>query len=290
MILIADSGSTKTTWTLLENRRIVTSIQTAGMNPYFISSELVEAILKADLIPNVPAGFVKEIYFYGAGCSTENNNNMLRDAIKLFFRQALVSVYHDILGAARSLLGKEKGIACILGTGSNACYYDGEKVFSKVPSLGYLFGDEGAGSNLGKIFMEKYLKNKLPEEIRNEFERHYKLSLEDILNSLYNRPFPNRFLASFSEFIAPRQKHPFFHDLVKNSFQSFIDEQVKKYAGYENLTISFVGSIAWYYKDILIETAEENNLHVGTILKSPMEGLVKFHLNEKLRMKNGFLK
>ena len=279
MILIADSGSTKTTWTLLEDQRIVISVQTAGMNPYFITTEAVKTILKADLVPNVPADSVKEIHFYGAGCSTESNNNMLRDAMKLFFRKASVSVYHDILGAARSLLGKEKGIACILGTGCNACYYDGEEVFSKVPSLGYLFGDEGAGSNLGKTFMENYLKNKLPEEIKIEFEQQYKLSLEDILNALYNRPFPNRFLASFSEFIALRQHHPFFHDLVKKSFQAFIDEQVKKYPYYEHLTISFVGSIAWHYKDILLETAAENKLHVGTILKSPMEGLIRFHLN-----------
>jgi N-acetylglucosamine kinase-like BadF-type ATPase len=281
MLLIADSGSTKTTWTLMENRRMVSSIQTAGMNPYFIASETVEAILKADLVPHVPADFVKEIHFYGAGCSTENNNNMLRDAMKLFFRKASVSVYHDILGAARSLLGKQKGIACILGTGCNACYYDGEEVLSLVPSLGYLFGDEGAGSNLGKTLMENYLKNKLPAEIKAEFEQLYNLSLEDILNALYNRPFPNRFLASFSEFIAPRQNHPFFHNLVKRSFQSFIDEQIRKYPDHENLTVSFVGSIAWHYRDILLETAEENKLHVGTLLKSPMEGLIRFHRNEE---------
>ncbi|MGA2823220.1 MAG: ATPase [Bacteroidales bacterium] len=278
MLLLADSGSTKTTWTLMEGSRIVTSVQTAGMNPYFITSETVEAILKDDLVPNVPADFVKEIHFYGSGCSTENNNTMLQDAMKVFFRKASIAVYHDILGAARSLLGKEKGIACILGTGCNACYYDGEEVFSKVPSLGYLFGDEGAGSNLGKTFMEKYLKNKLPEEIRIEFEQQYKLSLEDILNALYNRPFPNRFLASFSEFIGPRKNHPFFHSLVKTSFQSFIDEQIRKYPDNENLTISFVGSVAWYYRDILLETAIENNLHVGTILKSPMEGLIRYHI------------
>lgn len=279
MKLIADSGSTKTTWTLMEDQRIITSVQTAGMNPYFITSETVEAILKADLVPNIPADFVKKIFFYGSGCSTENNNNMLRDAMMLFFRKASVDVYHDILGAARALLGKEKGIACILGTGCNACYYDGKEVISKVPSLGYLFGDEGAGSNLGKVFMEKYLKNNLPIEIKTEFEEQYKLSLEDILNALYNRPFPNRFLASFSEFIGPRKDHPFFHDLVKRSFQSFVNEQIRKYPGHEHLNISFVGSIAWHYRDILLETVVENNLNVGTILKSPMEGLITYHNN-----------
>jgi glucosamine kinase len=280
MILIADSGSTKTTWTLIEDQRIVVSVLTAGMNPYFISSETVEAILKADLVPNLPADFVKEIYFYGSGCSTENNNNMLKDAMQLYFRKAAIFIYHDILGAARALLGKEKGIACILGTGCNACYYDGEAVFSKVPSLGYLFGDEGAGSYLGKIFMEKYLKDKLPQEIKTEFEAQYGLSLEDILNALYNRPFPNRFLASFSEFIAPRKDMTFFHDLVKSSFSAFIDEQIRKYPDHESLTISFVGSIAWHYRDILMETANENHLHTGIILKSPMEGLIRFHLKQ----------
>lgn len=279
MIIIADSGSTKTTWTFLEDLRIIGSVETAGLNPYFLTSGTVEAIIKADLVPNIPAGLVKEIHFYGAGCSTEKNNNMLRDAMKLFFREASISVYHDILGAARSLFGKEKGIACILGTGCNACYYDGQEVTSIVPSLGYLFGDEGAGSNLGKIFMEKYLKNKLPEEIKTEFDLQYNLSLEDILNALYNKPFPNRFLATFSEFISPRQDHPFFHDLVKKSFQSFIDEQIRKYNDYENLTISFVGSIAWHYKEILLETTAESKLHVGTILKSPMEGLIRYHVS-----------
>jgi glucosamine kinase len=280
MLLIADSGSTKTTWTLLENQLEKATVQTLGLNPYFTSSESVEAILLADLVPILPVDFIREIHFYGAGCSTENNNSMLRDAMRLFFRKAAISVYHDILGAARALLGREEGIACILGTGCNACYYDGQDVYSRVPSLGYLFGDEGAGSNLGKTLMEKYLKDKLPAEIRREFDDEYRLTLEDILNALYNRPFPNRFLASFSEFIAPRQSHPFFYDMVKRSFQAFFDEQVGKYPGHEKLPVGFVGSIAWHYRDILLETAAENNLNVGIILKSPMDGLVRFHLNE----------
>ncbi|MCX6243266.1 MAG: N-acetylglucosamine kinase [Bacteroidetes bacterium] len=281
MLLIADSGSTKTTWTLLEDQVEKTTVQTPGLNPYFTSSETVEAILLADLVPNIPVDFVREIHFYGAGCSTENNNSMLREAMQLYFRKAVVSVYHDILGAARALLGSEEGIACILGTGCNACYYDGEEVYSRVPSLGYLFGDEGAGSNLGKTLMEKYLKNRLPSDIRKEFDEEYNFSLEDILNALYNRPFPNRFLASFSEFIAPRQSHPFFHEMVKNSFSAFFEEQVSKYPGHEKLPIGFVGSIAWHYREILLETAAEYKLNVATILKSPMEGLIRFHLNEE---------
>ena len=146
------------------------------------------------------ASFVKVIHFYGAGCSTENNNKMIRESLSQFFHHAEIHVHHDILGAARALHGEREGIACILGTGCNACYYDGKQIFTMVPSLGYLYGDEGAGSNIGKIFIEKYLKDKIPQDIRHEFDDAYHFSLEEILNSLYNRPSPNRFLASFSQF------------------------------------------------------------------------------------------
>jgi len=280
MILIADSGSTKTHWSLVEYRTVKKSIETSGLNPYFLNAEAVKYILQTDLVPNMVARFVKMIHFYGAGCSTENNNSMIRDSLKEYFHHADIFVYHDILGAARALHGDKEGIACILGTGCNACYYDGKQIFSLVPSLGYLFGDEGAGSNIGKIFMEKYLKDKLPPEIRNEFDNTYHLTLENILNSLYNRPSPNRFLASFSEFIAPRQSHPFLHDLVKSSLQSFVEEQIMKYNNFNKLNIGFVGSIAWFYKDILLEVMNENKLHAGVILQSPMEGLVKYHGSE----------
>jgi glucosamine kinase len=281
MILVADSGSTKTQWSLVEYKTVKKTIETPGLNPYFLTQEAVKSILQDELVPHMIARFVKVIHFYGAGCSTENNNNMLREAMKLFFPEAKIHVYHDILGAARALLGNSEGIACILGTGCNACYYDGKQIFSLVPSLGYLYGDEGAGSNLGKTFMEKYLKNKLPKELHDEFDQTYHLTLESILNALYKLPSPNRFLASFSEFIAPRQKHPFLADIVQSSFQSFIEEQVKKYKNFDKLTISFVGSIAWFYKDILLQVMAENNLRTGIILRSPMEGLVKYHEGEE---------
>ena len=281
MILIADSGSTKTHWSLVEYRMVKKTIETPGLNPYFVTAEIVKSILQTDLMPNMVARFIKVVHFYGAGCSTENNNNMLREAMKQFFHEAEIHVYHDILGAARALHGNKEGIACILGTGCNACFYDGKQIFSIVPSLGYLYGDEGAGSNLGKIFIEKYLKNKLPKDIHEEFDQKYHMTLENILNALYNRPSPNRFLASFSEFIAPRQKHPFLHDLVKSSFQSFVEEQVMKYKDFDKFTVGFVGSIAWFYKDILLEVATGNNLKVGIIMRSPMEGLVKYHGSEE---------
>jgi glucosamine kinase len=277
MYLIADSGSTKTTWALIENGTLKKTITTPGLNPYFHTSESVEAILLADLVPEVVPDDIREIHFYGAGCSTENKNKILRDALAIWFRKSRIFIYHDILGAARALFGRERGIACILGTGCNSCYFDGTEIHSKVPSLGYIFGDEGAGSNIGKGLMEAYLKNRLPADLKEEFNKEYRLSLEDILNALYNQPFPNRFLASFSEFISPRQQHPFLRVLVKNSFQAFFDEQVSQYEDHTCATVSFIGSIAYHFRDILMETAFENGIKVGVILKSPLEGLISYH-------------
>jgi len=277
MKLIADSGSTKTTWALLEKGELNSTINTPGLNPYFLTSEMIEATLRADLAPNLPCDFIREIHFYGAGCSTENNNNLLKEAMKIFFRKADIFIYHDIFGAARALFDSGPGIACILGTGCNSCYFDGNEVKSGVPSLGYLFGDEGAGSYIGKIFMEKYLKNRIPGDLREEFNSIYNFKLEDILNAIYNRPFPNRWLASFSEFLAPRQNHPFVNELVGSSFNAFFREQLFKYENYKNTPVGFVGSIAFFYKNILLETAKEAGIRVETILRSPLEGLITYH-------------
>jgi len=277
MQLIADSGSTKTAWALIERGIVKTRVNTTGLNPYFHTSESVEATLIAELVPYIVPDHVREIHFYGSGCSTENNNAMIADALRTFFRKADPRIHHDILGAGRALFGKKEGIAGILGTGSNSCYYDGENCFSKVDSLGYLFGDEGAGSYLGKKLIGKYLTKQLPEDVRDAFDKKYKFTLEDILNSLYNRPYPNRFLASFSEFLAPNQHHPFIHQLVKESFLAFFNAQIKQYKHYKTLTVGFVGSIAYNYREILLETAQEERIRVGTILSAPIEGLIRFH-------------
>lgn len=277
MILIADSGSTKTTWVLTEDGVVKNRIETAGLNPYFHTSESVEAVLMADVEPYITGDHVREVHFYGAGCSTENNDRMIREALALIFRKAEIGIWHDILGAARALFGHSRGIAGILGTGCNSCYYDGQSVHMGVDSLGYLFGDEGAGSYLGKQLLGRYLKKQLPEDLKTAFDNHYGLTLEDILNALYNRPFPNRFLASFSHFLAPRQEHPVIRKMIKDSFLAFFEAQIHHYPDYQTLQVSFTGSIAWYYRLLLTETAEEKGVTIGTIMKDPMEGLLRFH-------------
>jgi N-acetylglucosamine kinase-like BadF-type ATPase len=277
MKLIADSGSTKTTWTLLEGSTIKSTINTCGLNPYFHNSESVEAVIMADLAPYLVAFQVKEVHFYGAGCSTTYNNNMISDAIRVFFRDSQVFVYHDILGAARALFGNGQGIACILGTGCNSCYFDGINTHSKIDSLGYLFGDEGAGSYLGKQFLGAYLKKELPADLRESFDNHYGYTLEDILNSLYNKPSPNRFLASLSLFIGPNRDHPFIREMLLRSFRDFFDAHIRKYEHYQATPVGFIGSIAFTYREFLEEVALENGFTIAKILASPMEGLIDYH-------------
>ncbi len=277
MKLIADSGSTKTTWVLLDGARVKKTINTGGLNPYFHNSESVEAVIRADLAPFLVEDQVHEVHFYGAGCSTDYNNSMIRDAIRIFFRKSEISVYHDILGAARALFGNGSGIACILGTGCNSCYYDGTTTRSMVDSLGYLFGDEGAGSYLGKLFLRAYLRKELPAELREAFDKQYGFTLEDILNSLYNRPSPNRFLASFSLFLSPNREHPFIQELLERSFRDFFEAHIQRYENYRQTPIGFIGSIAHIYRDVLERVAEQEGVVIARILSSPAEGLIEYH-------------
>ena len=280
MKLIADSGSTKTTWVVLDGLRVKQTIATIGLNPYFHNSESVESVIRADLSPFLVEDHIREVHFYGAGCSTDFNNQMISDAIHLFFRKAKVFVYHDILGAARALFGDGSGIACILGTGCNSCYFNGSTTVSKVDSLGYLFGDEGAGSYLGKLFMGAYLKKELPDDLREAFEKQYGLTLEDILNSLYNRPSPNRFLASFSIFLSPNRDHPFVRELLNRSFRDFFTAHIRKYEQYQSQPVGFIGSIASSYREVLGEVAAGEGVRITRVLSSPVEGLIEYHLQQ----------
>lgn len=277
MVLIADSGSTKTHWALVRERAPVKILQTQGMNPYFTSSDLMRTILQEELILHLTGDDVSHIHFYGAGCSTENKNNLVKAELQRFFQHASIEIHHDILGAARALFGQGKGIASILGTGSNSCFYDGEEVFAGVPSLGYLFGDEGAGSNLGKKLMMSYFNGTLPPDLRTAFDKRYHFALEDILNSLYNKPFPNRFLAAFSLFLNDHKQNPFIRELIYSSFIEFIETHIEKYNDYRSYPVGFIGSIASTYQPILLEATASKGLTVAKILQTPVEGLVEYH-------------
>lgn len=277
MIAIADSGATKTDWVFIGRNGEISQAQTIGFNPYFIKTDGIKEELDKNLFPCVNNQLVKEVFFYGAGCSTPTNCDIVENALEDFFFNADINIDHDLLGAARALLGKEKGIACILGTGSNSCSYNGIFITENVNSLGYVLADEGSGAYLGKQLIRDFYLNELPADLKEAFDKKYNYSLENILNAIYNRPNPNRFLASFSYFLSANIQHPHIQELIRNAFRAFFIHQVTKYKGYKDLPVRALGSVAWYYRDILFETSKEFGITMDKILQNPIDGLIDYH-------------
>lgn len=277
MILIADSGSTKTDWTAVEHGEVVCRTQTKGMNPFFQTEEEMTQELQQVLQPQLPKGTVENVYFYGAGCTPEKCPIVAETLRKALNVTGNAEVYSDMLGAARGLCGHEYGIVCIMGTGSNSCLYNGEKFIANVSPLGFILGDEGSGAVLGKLLVGDLLKNQLGEELKEKFLKKFELTPADIIDRVYRKPFPNRFLASLSPFIAENIQNPGIRSLVKGSFLAFLRRNVMQYENYQMQKVNFIGSIAYYYKDILTEAVQECGLHMGKIMKAPMEGLIEYH-------------
>lgn len=277
MILIADSGATKAQWAVIEDEKPLHVYETPGFNPYFADAEFIENVVEKDLVPFVFKDNITEIFLYGAGCSTVAKCSVVEEALKKVFPGAHVEVSHDLLGAARSLFGREEGIVAILGTGSNSCLYDGREIIENVPSLGYLFGDEGSGAHMGKQFLNDYLRGHLPEELKKKFEGTFTFDLESILDSVYNRPRPNRFLAAFAGFLGDNKEVPYAGELIRNSFRSFFQEQISEYSRYQEVPMGVVGSIGFHFQDMLREIASEYAVKLEKIAKSPIEGLADFH-------------
>ena len=284
MILIADSGSTKTDWCLCDNSAIIQSIQTQGINPYHQTEEAIEQVLAEELFPQLVAqssslaaqGSSFSVIFYGSGCANETACNRVKEAIHKTLGTTDITIHSDLLGAARALCGHDEGIACVLGTGSNSCLYNGKEIIANVPPLGYILGDEGSSAVLGRRLVGDCLKNQLPEAIRNEFLSEYGLTQEIILEKVYRQPLANRFLASLTPFLSKHRDVPEIHHLLVDSFIDFFVRNVKQYRR-PWLPIHFVGSIANAFSTELKEAAESLGMELGSILKSPMEGLVKFH-------------
>lgn len=276
MILIADSGATKTSWALLNEEEPIIH-NTAGFNPYYMAPEVIQDILGKEMLPEISGADVTEIYYYGSGCSTTKNCAIVSDALKQYFPNATIEVQHDLLAAARALLGRSEGIACILGTGSNSCEYDGEKITANVPSLGYMFGDEGSGTYIGKRFLTAYLKGKLAQEINISFQETFNYSLEDILSAVYNDSNPGKFMSTFTRFLAGHEHHDDIREILLSSFLEFFKENVAKYERYKMMPVSFVGSVAYHFRHILNEAAWKMGISIGRIEQAPMEGLIRYH-------------
>lgn len=273
MILIADSGSTKTQWNVIRNGQLVCEVFTKGLNPYFQTPEEMGKELRSALLPHIPDEPYAAVRFFGAGCTQEKIRSMERMLMDNLSVSGTVEVGSDMLGAARSTCGREAGIACILGTGSNSCLYDGAAITANISPLGFILGDEGSGAVLGRLLVGHLLKNQLGEELKERFLSEYGLTVADIIERVYRQPFPNRFLASFSPFIARHLDDPRMRQLVLDAFRDFFVRNVMQYDGYADHPVHFVGSVAYHYQPLLRDTAEGLGLRVGTIAQSPMEGL-----------------
>ena len=278
MILIADSGSTKTDWCVVENGQPIQQISTKGINPFFQSEEEISNEIATSLLPQLKTNALDAVYFYGAGCGFPDKIAMVHRAITKHLQiKREVEVNTDMLAVAHGLCQHEGGIACIMGTGSNSCYYDGKQIVSNVSPLGFILGDEGSGAVLGKLLVGDILKNQMTPELKEKFLKQFGLTPADIIDHVYRKPFPNRFLASLSPFLAQNIDEPCIHALVLGSFKSFLKRNVMQYENFRNSKVHFIGSVAFYYKTILAEAAQEMNIQLGTIIKSPMEGLIKYH-------------
>ena len=280
-ILAADSGSTSTNWALVSENGLEKQINTNGINPYYMSVEEIRHILETELLPALPQQDrenIREICFYGSGCSTPSKAALIQDALSLISPNASIFASHDVLASARAACGEDKGIACILGTGSNSCVYDGKNIVRNAISLGYFLGDEGSGIHIGKLFLTRYLKNRVSPELKRATDEHFHLSFEEILNGIYQQDKPNRFIAPFSRLILD---HAFefqdLNDIVRQSFTEFVQEYIRPFPEAESYPICFVGSVAFLMREILQEVFANEGYRIERIVRYPIEGLVSYY-------------
>jgi len=278
MLLIADSGSTKTEWCLVNTEtRMFKTCHTSGINPLYQDEESILQLLQVEY--TLPVTPLHAVFFYGAGCINDQVSDRVRMLLSEHFRCLSVAVQSDLMAAARSLCQNHEGIACILGTGSNSCYYNGLEIVRHVSPLGYVLGDEGSGAVIGKKFMSDLLKKQLPDDIAGRFFEKYGLSSDQVLEQVYKKPYPNRFLAQFTRFIHENLHEASLRKLVKDGFAEFFTRNIRQYPEAHKLHVHFTGSVAWYFKDILEESAAESGFQTGIITLNPMEGLIQYHLN-----------
>jgi glucosamine kinase len=281
MILIADSGGSKTDWRLVLKNGKIEQASSPGFNPYYQPIEDLNKIVQGILLPKIPASeVVREIYFYGAGVSSEKNQLTIKNAFLDFFPKAQIEIGWDLLAAARALCGNEPGIACIMGTGSNSCSYDGKNIIDNVANLGWILADEGSGANIGRKFLVDYLRKKLPDGLSKQFHARFPYTREEFLEKVYQEEKPSAFLASFAKFIFQHLKEPYCYQLIYSSFAEFYENNVMKYENYQNLKVHFSGSIAFYFSDILRQVANDKGIIVKNILEGPIAGLTLYHTQQ----------
>jgi glucosamine kinase len=277
MILIADSGGSKTDWRLVQKDGSIAQASAPGFNPYYQPIDDLKKNVQEILLPKINEESVSKIYFYGAGVSSVKNQLTIKSAFLEFFPEAQIEIGWDLLAAARALCGHEPGIACIMGTGSNSCLYDGIKIVDNVANLGWILADEGSGANIGRKFLVDYLRKQMPEKLAAQFHQRFPLSREEFLEKVYQQEKPSAFLASFAKFIFQHLDDPYCYKLIYDSFAEFYENNVMQYENYKKLKVHFTGSIAFYFSDILRQVANDKGITVKNILEGPIAGLTLFH-------------
>lgn len=283
MILIADSGSTKCDWALIDEKgNRMGDFQTTGLNPYFHSPEITEKAIKENESLMAVADMVKHIFFYGAGSSTKEMCSIMHAGLVRVFKNAEILVDHDQLGSAMAAYDGEPCIACILGTGSNSCFFDGANVMEEIPSLAYILGDEGSGGYFGKILLQEYFYKLLPQDLRAAFVEKYAPTKDDIINKIYREPNANVYLASFMKFIGEHRDHPHVKQWIVKGMIHFINIHVKCFKNWKEVPVHFIGSIGEIFRDCLDEAAKETGIKIGKVIRKPIDGLVNYHVLYKL--------
>ena len=276
-ILIADSGSTKCEWCLLNDGR-KKAVITKGISPYFLKKEDISLLLQKELLPKLKQFEIDDIFFYGTGLKDDNNKRLIRSVLKHLFPASGVEVQTDLLAAARALCKKEKGISCILGTGSNSCYYNGRRIVKNSPGLGFILGDEGSGAYLGRKVVQYFLYHTFDEELMLAFNKKYNTSDAEIPEGVYRQQQPNRYLASFSLFLAENRGHYMIENIIEDGLNDFFFTHLCKYNESWLYPIHFTGGVAYGFRDVVKELCDSYEMELGSILKRPMDGLISFHI------------
>ena len=274
--LIADSGSTKAEWVLVKGGRKKTFF-TSGISPYFLDTAQIITLLQTELAPRLGRAEVEMVHYYGTGCANPDNAKSVAKALKKVFPSAKIDVQTDLVAAARSVCGREKGIACILGTGSNSCYFNGKKIVKNSPGIGYILGDEGSGAYLGKHVVQHFFYNTYDEDLRARFDARFQTSNTEILDNVYKKPLANRYLAGYAIFLAENRGHYIIENIIYDGLNDFFWQHLCKYGEVWKTPVHFVGSVAFGFQDVIQDLCTSYGFELGTVLKAPMPGLLTYH-------------
>jgi N-acetylglucosamine kinase-like BadF-type ATPase len=277
MKLIAESGGTKTSWCAVSDSEETEIISTIGLNPNFVSGDILKEVLSSEVLPGLKNHLIEEVWFYGAGCSGKAMEKKVKNAIRSALSSAEIHVFSDLTGAARGLLGTGKGYICMIGTGSNSGYYDGRNITANVPPLGFILGDEGSGASLGKKLLADFLRGIMPPRLTKEFRKDYGAEKDEIVSHVYRGIFPSRYVGGFVQFLKDHISDPYCRDLVKTSFEEFVQRNLNLYKTTSKTEIAVTGSVAWHFREILEEVFAKNDFIIASLARAPIEGLIRYH-------------